>query len=91
MSTPLHVLPFESAEFVARLNRLTAELKDRGLDAMVTFVQENQYWLCGYETTGFHSFPQALIVTADGEKLLVTRQLEIDGVVFHIKALVSST
>jgi len=46
---------------------------------MITFVQENQYWLCGYETTGFHSFPQGLIVTAAGEKLLVTRQLEIEN------------
>ena len=72
-------LPFQGAEFHRRLNRLTAKLNERGLDAMVTFVQENQYWLCSYETTGFHSFPQGLIVTADGAKLLVTRQLEIEN------------
>ena len=72
-------LPFSGAEFESRVERLTGELNARGLDAMVTFVQENQYWLCGYETTGFHSFPQGLIVTADGVKLLVTRQLEIEN------------
>lgn len=72
-------LPFEADEFNSRLTRLTARLRERGLDAMVTFVQENQYWLCGYETTGFHSFPQGLIVTSDGAKLLVTRQLEIEN------------
>ena len=72
-------LPFAAAEFDQRMFRLTTALGERDLDAMVTFVQENQYWLCGYETTGFHSFPQALIVTADGGKLLVTRQLEIEN------------
>lgn len=77
--TSQSTLPFEDAEFQDRLERLTTELNERGLDAMVTFVQENQYWLCGYETTGFHSFPQGLIVTANGVKLLVTRQLEIEN------------
>ena len=74
-------LPFDGDEFNTRLKRLTTRLNERGLDAMVTFVQENQYWLCGYETTGFHSFPQGLIVTADGVKLLVTRQLEIENAI----------
>ena len=72
-------LPFEPAEFDARLDRLRAAMEARGLDAMLTFVQENQYWLRGYETTGFHSFPQALIVPARGDTLLVTRQLEIEN------------
>ena len=80
MSEPAHSnLAFAGAEFEDRLQRLTAKLNERGLDAIITFVQENQYWLCGYETTGFHSFPQGLIVTASGTKLLVTRQLEIEN------------
>ena len=72
-------LAFPAMEFESRLARLTANLNERGLDALITFVQENQYWLCGYETTGFHSFPQGLIVTASGGKLLITRQLEIEN------------
>jgi Xaa-Pro dipeptidase len=79
MTGSVMALPFEAAEFDRRMNRLTDAMGSRGLDGMVTFVQENQYWLCGYETTGFHSFPQALIVTAAGSKLLVTRQLEIEN------------
>ena len=80
MSERIHsTLPFEGIEFNTRLARLRAKLVERGLEAMITFVQENQYWLCGYETTGFHSFPQGLIVTTDGAKLLVTRQLEIEN------------
>ena len=79
MSELLSALPFTGAEFNERTARLANSLKERGLDAIVTFVQENQYWVCGYETTGFHSFAQGLIVTADGVKLLVTRQLEIEN------------
>lgn len=79
MSDVTRDLPFEPSEFDARLGRLKAVMGERGLDAMLTFVQENQYWLRGYETTGFHSFPQALIVTARGATLLVTRQLEIEN------------
>ena len=79
MNTTTPDLPFEPSEFDARLARLTSALQARGLDAMVTFVQENQYWLTGYETTGFHSFPQALIVTASGDKMLVTRRMEIEN------------
>ena len=72
-------LPFGTAEFEQRNSRLRHALSNHKLDALITFVQENQYWICGYETTGFHSFPQALIVTANGDKLLVTRQLEIEN------------
>ena len=79
MSDDGSTLPFEPAEYDQRMGRLTTALEQRGLDAMLTFVQENQYWLCGYETTGFHSFPQALMITTQGEKLLVTRQLEIEN------------
>ena len=80
-------LPFEAAEYEQRMDRLTGAIEARGLDGMVTFVQENQYWICGYETTGFHSFPQALIVTAAGSKLLVTRQLEIENATDNAYAL----
>ncbi len=79
MTDQIHGLPFAAAEFDERMTRLRARMDALGLDGMVTFVQENQYWLTGYETTGFHSFPQGLIVTAGGAKLLVTRQLEIEN------------
>lgn len=72
-------LPFPPAEFEARAARLRERLAARELDAVVTFVQENQFWLTGYQTTGFHSFPQGLIACADGRRLLVTRQLEVEN------------
>ena len=72
-------LPFEAAEFDRRLDHIVRILQSNKWDALLTFTQENQYWICGYETTGFHSFPQALVVTNDGRKQLVTRQLEIEN------------
>ena len=85
-SQPL-TLPFPPAEFDARAARLRERMAALGLDALVTFAQENQYWLCGYETTGFHSFPQGLIVRASGERLLVTRQLEVENATDNAHAL----
>jgi Xaa-Pro dipeptidase len=79
MTETTNALPFAATEYEDRMARLRACMAALSLDGMVTFVQENQYWLTGYETTGFHSFPQGLIVTAAGAKLLVTRQLEIEN------------
>ena len=72
-------LPFKSAEYDARAARLRARLEEKGLDAIVLAGPESHYWLTGYETTGFHSFPQALIAARDGTRLMVTRQLEIEN------------
>jgi Xaa-Pro dipeptidase len=75
----LFSLPFSPEEYEKRFERLKARLDARGLDAVILCGPENQYWLTGYETTGFHSFPQALIATRGGERLLVTRQLEVEN------------
>ena len=69
-------LPFEASEYEGRQARLRARLDERGLDAMLLSGPENQYYVTGYETTGFHSFPQTLIVPRAGRPLLVTRRLE---------------
>ena len=50
-------------------------------------MQESQFWLTGYTTTGFHSFPQGLIACADGRRLLVTRQLEVENAEDNAHAL----
>lgn len=72
-------LPFKTAEYDARAQRLKARIEAKGLDAIVLSGPESHYWLTGYETTGFHSFPQAMIVSRDGMRLLVTRQLEVEN------------
>jgi Xaa-Pro dipeptidase len=69
-------LPFDAAEYEQRQAALRAQMEERDLDAVLLSGPENQYYLTGYETSGFHSFPQILIVPRSGPPLLVTRQLE---------------
>ncbi len=69
-------LPFDASEYEARQAKLRAHLEQRRLDAMLLSGPENQFYVTGYETTGFHSFPQTLIVPRASPPLLVTRRLE---------------
>ena len=69
-------LPFELAEYEARMDRLRAAMRERGLDAMFLFAQESMFWLTGYDTFGFCFF-QSLVVTADGRTALLTRSADL--------------
>lgn len=66
---PLH---FSEAELTARRTAACAELKRRGLDALLCFRQESMYYLTGYDTFGYVYF-QCLVLTADGRTILLTR------------------
>ena len=66
---PIH---FTDAEFAARQSRAVTALKTAGIDAILLFAPESQYWLTGYDTFGFAMF-QCMVLTADGEIRLLTR------------------
>ncbi|MGB1035203.1 MAG: M24 family metallopeptidase, partial [Primorskyibacter sp.] len=63
---------FPVAEFDARRARAVAALRTNGLDAILLFAPESQYWLTGYDSFGFAMF-QCLILTAQGDAHLLTR------------------
>ncbi|TPW31739.1 aminopeptidase P family protein [Martelella alba] len=67
---------FSSEEYQKRMERLTAGIKARKLDAILLFAQESMYWLTGYDTFGFVFF-QCLVVTADGRMALLTRSADL--------------
>jgi len=69
-------LPFDATEYERRQQALRARMDERSLDVVLLSGPENQYYLTGYETTGFHSFPQTLIFPRTAPPLLVTRRLE---------------
>jgi Xaa-Pro dipeptidase len=69
-------LPFDATEYEHRQATLRARMEERGLDAVLLSGPENQYYVTGYETTGFHSFPQTLILPRSAPPVLVTRRLE---------------
>lgn len=69
-------LHFEREEYAARLDKLTASMREEKLDAMLLFAQESMYWLTGYDTFGFCFF-QCLVVKADGSMTLLTRSADL--------------
>ena len=69
-------LHFDQTEFDARRDRLTIEMAQQNLDALLVFAQESMYWLTGYDTFGFCFF-QCLVVKADGQMVLMTRSADL--------------
>jgi len=70
---PVH---FSTDEMRARQQRLRAAMAAEGLDGLLLFAQESQFWLTGYDTFGFCFF-QCLYVSADGCIALLTRSADL--------------
>ncbi len=66
---PLH---FDTNEYLGRQSVAKRAVQSAGLDALLIFAPESQYWLCGYDTFGFAMF-QCLVLTAKGDLHLLTR------------------
>ncbi|WP_285672478.1 M24 family metallopeptidase [Paralimibaculum aggregatum] len=69
------MLHFTAEEFADRLARTRAEMAARGLDALLVFSPESQYWLTGYDTFGFCFF-QCLVIS-EREPVLLTRSADL--------------
>jgi len=77
VSSETAALPFAPREYEQRLANLRARMETTGLDALILCAPENMYYLTGYDTTGFHSFFQALIIAPGHRPTLVTRHFEV--------------
>lgn len=66
---PLH---FDVHELAARRERLSTRLREQDLAGILLFKPESQYYLTGYDSTGFLVF-QCLVMSADGRLTLLTR------------------
>ena len=69
-------LHFTAEEFAARLAKTRAEMAARGLDALLLFAPESQFWLSGHDTFGYCFF-QCLVVARDGDLTLLTRSADL--------------
>ncbi len=69
------MLHFTDREFALRMARLESEISRRGLDGMLLFAPESQYWLTGYDSFGYCFF-QCLIV-GGSEPVLLTRSADL--------------
>lgn len=65
---------FPRAEFGARLVRVQAALKERGLDALVGFQPETITWVTGFYTRAYSGF-QFVVIPASGEPTLACRDV----------------
>ncbi len=66
---------FERAEYDRRLAALRSARAARGLDAMLLFAPDSQFWATGYDTFGYCFF-QTLLLRHDGMTLL-TRSADL--------------
>ncbi len=65
-------LHFSREELRQRRERTCAQLRQRGLHALLVFRQESDFYLTGYDTFGYCFF-QCLYLGAGGETTLLTR------------------
>ena len=71
-------LHFSKDELMGRISGAKGLLADNGLDALLCFSQESDYYLTGYDTSGFVFF-QCLILTADDQPVtLLTRRPDLE-------------
>ena len=63
---------FTPEEYATRQATARAALQSAGLDALLMFAPESQYWISGYDTFGFAMF-QCMVLTAKGDLHLLTR------------------
>ncbi|WP_437127635.1 M24 family metallopeptidase [Rhodovibrio sodomensis] len=66
------MLHFDEAEFDRRKRRAQQALVAAGLDGLLAFKPETQYWLTGFDSFGYVFF-QCLYFGADGRTMLLTR------------------
>ena len=66
-------LHFERSEYLARLSRARAKLREKNLAALLIFAQESHYYLTGFDTSGFVFFQCAVLTADDRPVTLLTR------------------
>jgi Xaa-Pro dipeptidase len=70
-------LPFPPAEYAQRLAVTRAELRRRGLAALLVFAQESHFYLTGFDTAGYVFFQVGIITANDRPTLLLTRRPDL--------------
>lgn len=70
-------LRFPPEEHAARLAATRAEMRRRGLDALLVFAQESHYYLTGYDTSGYVFFQVGIVTADDRPTVLLTRRPDL--------------
>jgi ectoine hydrolase len=70
--------PFARAEYDERLRRVRERMAAEGLDALIVTDPANMNYLTGYDGWSFYT-PQCVAVPAEGDVVLCTRQMDVNG------------
>ena len=70
-------LHFEVGELHDRIAAARAELRRRGLGALLIFAQESHFYLTGYDSTGYLFFQCAVLTADDQPIVLLTRRPDL--------------
>ena len=71
-------LPFEAAEYDARLERVRERMLQAGLGCLIATDPANMHYLTGYDGWSFYT-PQCVVVPLEGDVRLFTRQMDANG------------
>ena len=71
------VAAFEASEYAGRLAACRRALAARGLDALLIFAQESQYYLFGYDGGGYVFFQCTVLTTDAGPSTLLCRRPDV--------------
>jgi len=71
----MHANPFSDAELARRVAATRVAMARHGVDVALLSAPENIFYLCGLDHWGYFA-PHVLIVPAEGDMVLVTRQME---------------
>lgn len=71
-------LPFDRAEYRARLDRIRKAMASRGLDLLVVTDVANQHYITAYDGWSFYT-PQVVLVPTSGEPVWLGRAMDAAG------------
>ena len=71
-------LPFDKAEYAARLQRTRAEMSRRGMDLLLVNDVANQHYITAYDGWSFYT-PQVVMVPMEGEPIWIGRAIDAAG------------
>jgi Xaa-Pro dipeptidase len=70
-------LRFTAEEHAGRIARTRAELRRRGLAALLVFAQESHYYLTGFDTAGYVFFQVGVVSADEQPSVLLTRRPDL--------------
>jgi Xaa-Pro dipeptidase len=71
----VEALAFDRGEYERRLEAVRASLRERGLEAFLSWTPENILYLTGHDTPGYYYY-QCCVVTHDHDPVVVARRIE---------------